>query len=173
MSIYFSDINSFIPLLHRPTFMKSVQDGLHKSDEGFGVVLLLVCALAAKRCNDPRVLLEEEIRKNNCIQHGNVEGAGENHKTYHSAGWYWFEQVRMSRFGISFQPTTLYQMQAAYVSSLFFGSSCRSIVVDSNQANSFVYLGNGNGVAWRWIWYSSCADDGSTSQKILRHGADC
>ncbi|KAI0092322.1 fungal-specific transcription factor domain-containing protein [Irpex rosettiformis] len=115
LGIYFSQNNCFIPLLHQPTFERDVRDGLHLRNEGFGSVLLLVCAMAAKKCDDPRVLLEEERRKNDKIERGEVLETGEHHRTYHSAGWMWFEQVQKSRLWISFRPATLYDLQVAYL----------------------------------------------------------
>ncbi len=118
LSIYFSDMNVSTPVLHQPSFERDVKDGLHLRDEGFGSVLLLVCANAAKKSKDPRVLLEEERIKNDSIRNGSIPETEDNHITYHSAGCKWFEQVQSTKLGISFRPPTLYDMQVAYVSKL-------------------------------------------------------
>lgn len=48
---YFTQVNAFIPVFHRPTFEKSIADGLHLRDAGFGSVLLVVCAVATAYSN--------------------------------------------------------------------------------------------------------------------------
>jgi hypothetical protein len=110
ISLYFSEYNIYSPLLHQPTFDKDIRNGLHLRDPGFGAVVLLVCALGARSSDDPRVLLDVEVIN------ARMKGKLEHEKTYHSAGWLWFEQVQKSRLTLSFLPTTLYDMQAAYVS---------------------------------------------------------
>ncbi|KAF8994386.1 fungal-specific transcription factor domain-containing protein [Cyathus striatus] len=45
---YFVHVNLLLPLLHRPTFERDVANGLHLNDEGFGGVLLLVCAVGSR-----------------------------------------------------------------------------------------------------------------------------
>lgn len=88
---YFEQINLFLPLLHRPTFEKSVADGLHIKDPMFGATLLLVCAHGSRYSDDPRVL---------------AEGSD----SPRSAGWKWFEQVNVLRKSL-FKRTTLYELQ--------------------------------------------------------------
>ncbi|KAJ7137395.1 hypothetical protein C8R43DRAFT_611056 [Mycena crocata] len=73
VDIYFTEINIFSFVLHRPTFEEALADGLHLSDHRFGSVVLAVCALASKNSSDERVLLP---------------GEGEL-----SAGWEWFRQI--------------------------------------------------------------------------------
>lgn len=85
VDIYFTQINPFLPLLHRPSFDRSRADGLHVRDRSFGCTLLLVCALGAQYSQDPRVLTE-----------------GSN--SLHSAGWKWFDQVSLSK-AASVEPT--------------------------------------------------------------------
>ncbi|KAF8971208.1 fungal-specific transcription factor domain-containing protein [Flammula alnicola] len=99
---FFVQINHFLPLLHRPTFEKSVAEHLHFSDPMFGATLLLVCAHGARYSDDPRVL---------------ADGSD----SPRSAGWKWFEQVNVLRKTL-FKRTTLYelQMHALHVS---FGQS--------------------------------------------------
>jgi hypothetical protein len=62
-----------VPLLHRPTFIRAFDDGLHLRDEKFASLVLLVCATASRYSHDPRVLLESG--------------------SWRSAGWKWFKQV--------------------------------------------------------------------------------
>jgi hypothetical protein len=94
---YFTDLNPLIPLLHQPTFRRSVNGSLHHRDGGFARVLLFVCAVAARYVDDSRVLLP---------------GA-----SLHSAGWKWFVQVRNVRLPFV-APPTLYDVQAHCVSAL-------------------------------------------------------
>ncbi|TCD62493.1 hypothetical protein EIP91_006814 [Steccherinum ochraceum] len=72
--VYFTKINSYQPLLHRPTFEDNMREGLHERDEGFGSVVLLVCAAAARFSDDPRVFLQGT-------------------DSTHSSGWEWFRQL--------------------------------------------------------------------------------
>ncbi|KAI0092329.1 fungal-specific transcription factor domain-containing protein [Irpex rosettiformis] len=115
LSVYFSNMNSFSPVFHQPTIQRDIQDGLHYSDENFASVILLICAVASRKSEDPRVLLAEERIKNDRIRKGKSLDPTEKHPTYHSAGWQWFEQVQKTRPGISFRPGTLYDMQVAYL----------------------------------------------------------
>ncbi|KAF7312677.1 Zn(2)-C6 fungal-type domain-containing protein [Mycena indigotica] len=56
VTLYFVNVNSFYPLLHRDTFEQSIARGGHlKDDVEFGAVVLLVCALGAQYSSDPRV----------------------------------------------------------------------------------------------------------------------
>ncbi|KAF8971207.1 fungal-specific transcription factor domain-containing protein [Flammula alnicola] len=81
IDLFFVHINHFLPLLHRPTFEKSVAERLHFSDPMFGATLLLVCAHGARYSDDRRVL---------------ADGSD----SPRSAGWKWFEQLHVS-FGQS------------------------------------------------------------------------
>lgn len=47
--------NLYYPTLHRPTFDRSVADGLHTRDASFGAVVLLVCAIGSRYSDDPRI----------------------------------------------------------------------------------------------------------------------
>ncbi|CAA7269975.1 unnamed protein product [Cyclocybe aegerita] len=42
LDLFFEHINLYLPLLHRPSFCKSVQDGLHHCNDDFAVVYLTV-----------------------------------------------------------------------------------------------------------------------------------
>ncbi|KAG5642750.1 hypothetical protein DXG03_002231 [Asterophora parasitica] len=75
---YFTQINPFYPLLHRPSFEKLLANGLHQRDTYFGGTVLLVCALGSRYSNDPRTLYPGRT-------------------SLHSAGWRWFEQVEVIR----------------------------------------------------------------------------
>ena len=89
---YFTHVNAFLPLLHRPTFESQVGDGLHLRDGEFGGVVLLVCALGSRHTDDPRVLLP-----------GTSDLA--------SAGWAWFDQVQLLRSSC-LAPASIYEVQS-------------------------------------------------------------
>ena len=97
---YFSNINLYLPLLHRPTFQKSVTEGLHHKDDRFASIYLLVCAIGARYSDDRRVLLD------------GVD-------SFHSCGWRWFNQVQMVKKSF-LCPPTLYDLQFYCVGTLFF-----------------------------------------------------
>ncbi|KAJ8076398.1 Gypsy retrotransposon integrase-like protein 1 [Marasmius tenuissimus] len=88
VDLYFDKYNVFLPLLHRPTFERSVKQGEHLHDHSFGAVLLLVCALGARFSYDPRVFEDGP----------------------QSAGWQYIRQVPISR--VPRGKTGLYDIQA-------------------------------------------------------------
>jgi hypothetical protein len=57
--IYFSQVNSFWPLLHRPTFDRQFNDKLHHRDHWFACLCLCVFAVASQWSSDLRVIPEE------------------------------------------------------------------------------------------------------------------
>lgn len=91
IDLYFRHVNVYSPLLHRPTFEKSVAEGLHLTDDAFGANLLLVCAVGARYSDDPRVLLDGV-------------------QSVHSSGWKWFDQVQLVKKSL-LAPPTLYDIQ--------------------------------------------------------------
>jgi hypothetical protein len=95
---YFSQVNVLIPLLHRPSFERSVVSGTHLHDAGFGEVLLLVCAVGARYVDDERVLLDGVSK--------------------HSAGWEWFRQVHTMQRSV-FAVPCLYDLQLCCVRLYF------------------------------------------------------
>ena len=95
VTIYFTQLAPMMPLLHRPTFMKAFDSGLHLKDDKFGAIVLLVCATASRYSDDPRTLLEG----------GHL----------HSAGWKWFSQVEPFTSAVLCNPE-LYDLQVAVVS---------------------------------------------------------
>jgi hypothetical protein len=87
---YFAHINDFYPVLHRPTFARGLVNGLHLRDRGFASIVLLVCAIAARYVEDPRVLSSDASER--------------------SAGWNYFNQVPNTRRSL-LSPPCLYDMQ--------------------------------------------------------------
>ncbi|ESK90240.1 hypothetical protein Moror_7694 [Moniliophthora roreri MCA 2997] len=74
IQIYFATVNLVAPLLHRPTFERSVAAGLHLRNRSFGFTVVAVCAIASRQSNDPRNLCEGTT-------------------SLHSLGWKWFCQI--------------------------------------------------------------------------------
>ncbi|THH16874.1 hypothetical protein EW146_g3841 [Bondarzewia mesenterica] len=105
VELYFDHINIFLGLLHRPTFEKALEEGLHLRDEGFGGLLLLVCANGSRFSHDRRVLLEGT-------------------ELWHSCGWKYFAQVQMVRKSLLSAPC-LYDLQM-YSLSVLFLQGCSS-----------------------------------------------
>jgi len=57
--LYFEVMNTYEPLLHRPTFQAGLDDDLHFRDPEFAMLVLLVCALGARFSDDERVFLDD------------------------------------------------------------------------------------------------------------------
>lgn len=98
IDFYFTQINQFLPLLHRQTLEKAVAEGLHHEDQQFGGVLLMVCALGSRFSDDPRVFAD-------------------GFSSPRSAGWKWYEQANVLRKSL-YRRTTLYELQLHAVCSL-------------------------------------------------------
>ncbi|KIM40778.1 hypothetical protein M413DRAFT_167868 [Hebeloma cylindrosporum] len=103
IDLYFLHSNLYLPLLHRPTFEKSVEEGLHLQNDNFAPVFLLVCAVGARYSDDPRVRLD------------GVD-------SIHSAGWKWFEQVQIMKLTMLALPT-LYDLQLHCLGILYLQSA--------------------------------------------------
>ncbi|KAF8995120.1 fungal-specific transcription factor domain-containing protein [Cyathus striatus] len=102
---YFKHVNLFYPLLHRPTFDRAVANNLHLRDDGFGSVLLLVCAVGSRYTDkiDERTLVDGE-------------------DSLFSAGWKWYKQVQVVKQGVV-DPPTLYGLQC-YCLAIHFLTGC-------------------------------------------------
>jgi hypothetical protein len=55
LDAYFEEFNLYLPIFHRPSFEEAIARGLHLREEGFGAVLLMVCAVAARVSKDPTI----------------------------------------------------------------------------------------------------------------------
>lgn len=97
VDLYFDLSNPYMPVLHRPTFMRQVATGLHKVDVSFGNLVLTMCAIGARYSDDLRVILPGTDMQ--------------------SAGWYWFNQVRGRSSGIMMHngSSRLYDLQSVCV----------------------------------------------------------
>ncbi|KAJ7081016.1 fungal-specific transcription factor domain-containing protein, partial [Mycena epipterygia] len=94
VSLYFSNVNFFIPLLHRPTFEACLNRRLHIQHPGFASTLLLVCALGSLYLKDPAVPPHERVR----------------------LGSRWYDQVQLCGHALRLRPT-LYDLQAYSLAS--------------------------------------------------------
>ncbi|PIL33904.1 transcription factor [Ganoderma sinense ZZ0214-1] len=98
IGLYFEHFNTYLPVLHRPTFEREVQSGLHGRDRGFGTIVLLVCAI------------------------GSAWAFGSLNAEPHQAhGWQWFNRVSLTDYSLLARPR-LYDVQvcalmAAYVNT--------------------------------------------------------
>lgn len=96
VALYFEKVNPFMPLLHRPTFLKMLYEKQHYQDISFGTTVLMVCALGARYSQDPQVVLP-----------GDESGL--------SAGWQYFCQIPLHPDGFQHIPV-IYNMQYYCVS---------------------------------------------------------
>ncbi|TFK22891.1 hypothetical protein FA15DRAFT_671065 [Coprinopsis marcescibilis] len=99
VTLYFERIDIFLPILHRPTFEKSVRAGLHLKERDFGSSVLAVCANASRYSDDPRVISE-----------------GANSEL--SAGYQWFKQLKLFRENFYTAPS-LYELQIYFLAVVY------------------------------------------------------
>ncbi|KAI0701459.1 fungal-specific transcription factor domain-containing protein [Cerioporus squamosus] len=105
VDLYFRTSNDTMPILHEPTFKGDIQRGLHLSQGGFGAVVLLICASAARSSSDPRVLLD---------------GTDD----WRSAGWKWYQAVEdWRKVTTSLAPAQLHDLQICLFMSNFLQGS--------------------------------------------------
>ncbi|KAJ7504460.1 hypothetical protein B0H11DRAFT_1982465 [Mycena galericulata] len=107
VEIFFTQINIYSFILHRPTFEKSIADGLHLRNHQFGAIVLAVCALASKNSSDKRVLLP--------VAHAEL-----------SAGYIFFRQIPPPFSGHAAETTTLYDLQLCCLYIMFLHTSSTS-----------------------------------------------
>ncbi|PBK73110.1 hypothetical protein ARMSODRAFT_1015915 [Armillaria solidipes] len=105
VELYFIHINRFWPLLHRPTFERSLAVALHRSDRAFAAIVLMVCANGARFSDDPRVRVDRD-------------------ELPYRHGWKWFVQVH--RVSVLRTPN-LYDLQKCVLSVFYvegFAAHC-------------------------------------------------
>ncbi|KAL1728789.1 fungal-specific transcription factor domain-containing protein, partial [Schizophyllum commune] len=88
---YLTRAHCVVPIVHRPTFLRNLREGLHHRDRGFACAILAICAVASRYSQDPRVLLEGGDRL--------------------SAGWRWFSQIQRLPSPNLFRLATLHEVQ--------------------------------------------------------------
>ncbi|KAF7341905.1 Zn(2)-C6 fungal-type domain-containing protein [Mycena sanguinolenta] len=116
VNYYFLYDHPVMPLLHRPSFEKSVAEGLHLSDHRFGATLLAVLALASRYSDDPRVF-----------------SSGSD--PLPSSGWKFFNQVQVIKKSVIELPS-IYDVQLYTLIALY------SIGTSSPNA-AWLYIGLG------------------------------
>ncbi|KAG9005867.1 hypothetical protein FRB93_009265 [Tulasnella sp. JGI-2019a] len=77
IDLCFSDVMTYMPILHRPSFEQQFKEEKHRTDLDFAKLLLIVCSVGARFCHDARVCLTSP--------EGEIE--------WSSAGWVYFAQV--------------------------------------------------------------------------------
>ncbi|KAJ3724808.1 fungal-specific transcription factor domain-containing protein [Lentinula raphanica] len=115
VSLYFSEVNVFLPILHGPSFRECIAQELHLRDHNFGTTLLLVCAVASRYSNDPRVFADPSSQL--------------------SCGWHYFDQVQMMRRSI-IEVSTIHELQ-------FYSLATIYMLGTSSPASSWVLCAAG------------------------------
>ncbi|VDC00344.1 unnamed protein product [Peniophora sp. CBMAI 1063] len=114
---YFANSNLLLPALHRPTFEEDMRSGLHRHERTFGSVVLLVCALGSRYSHNPRVLASGD-------------------RTWLSAGWKWFTQVRVLDEATLVSPAThLHVLQAMCLGTMY--------MANVSLTHAWMYIGSG------------------------------
>ncbi|KJA20730.1 hypothetical protein HYPSUDRAFT_42800 [Hypholoma sublateritium FD-334 SS-4] len=103
VDLFFEKVNVIYPILHQPTFRKSLATNQHLWDSSFGISVLMVCAVGARYSDDPRAMLP-----------GDPLGL--------SAGWAWFSQVPIHRNSLLYE-TTIYDLQYFVLAALYLIST--------------------------------------------------
>ncbi|KAK1221337.1 Gypsy retrotransposon integrase-like protein 1 [Marasmius sp. AFHP31] len=130
VSLFFSNVHPFFPVLHNSIFEQGVNDGLHHRDTFFASVLLVVCALGSRYSSDLRVLEDSD----------GIEGFSDSDcenndrpKLRISAGWKWFRQIRLVRTRFEAK-ASLHELQM-YCSQLwsraFWGLACIDVAMST------------------------------------------
>ncbi|KAJ6528906.1 fungal-specific transcription factor domain-containing protein [Mycena capillaripes] len=96
VSLYFSNVNIFFPVLHRPIFEDAVAHGLHLRQDDFASTLRLTCALGSLYLIDSRLSRQERLK----------------------LAWKFYNQVELCGHSLRRQPTT-YDLQAYCLAALF------------------------------------------------------
>ncbi|KAJ7494849.1 fungal-specific transcription factor domain-containing protein [Mycena galericulata] len=92
IDLYFTRAHLYLPLLHRQSFERNVEMGVHQWDNSFAAIVLLVCAIGSRWSNDPRVLSSGKT------------------SPHIECGWEWFNQVPPAGKHV-FGQATLYDLQ--------------------------------------------------------------
>lgn len=159
VDLYFSRLNIFLPLLHRPTFEMNMRDGLHFRNQAFGSVLLCLCACAARYSDDPRVLLDGST-------------------SWHSSGWKWFSQVQTLRRSLM-GPPLLYDVQMYAVRPHFLSDALRGYLISADvihAARLLIFAGVLDSSVMLdvgWCRYSTYSGYRNASQEDVCHHGHC
>ncbi|THU84638.1 hypothetical protein K435DRAFT_783681 [Dendrothele bispora CBS 962.96] len=91
VTAYFDGHALYAPILYRPSFEKSLSEGLHLRDNGFGALVLAVCAIGSR------------------YQY-KLQVTGSSKESYVESGLKWFDQLPIRQYAFG-QNVSLYQMQ--------------------------------------------------------------
>ncbi|THU80864.1 hypothetical protein K435DRAFT_844949 [Dendrothele bispora CBS 962.96] len=147
IDLYFVHYNQFLPVLHRPTFERSVAEGMHYRNRPFGYTLLAVCAVGARYSKDSRVFADESSPE-------------------FSAGWKYFRQIKMFPRNFMIVPS-LYDLQLICIAVMFLQATstpeaCWTLVgcgirlaqeVGANQRKSGVTRPTVDGELWKRVFW--------------------
>ncbi|KAF7355948.1 Zn(2)-C6 fungal-type domain-containing protein [Mycena venus] len=117
ISLYFANVNIFIPVLHRPTFEEGVSQQLHTRQDDFASTLLLVCALGSLYLPDSDMSGEDHVK----------------------LAWTWYDQVELCGHSLRRKPTTC-DLQAYCLAAHF-------LICTSNPRVSWTMVGFGLRIA--------------------------
>ncbi|KAI5890735.1 uncharacterized protein SCHCODRAFT_058182 [Schizophyllum commune H4-8] len=103
VNLFFEEVQPVFNIFHQPTFMRELKNGLHLRDRFFGSTVLGVCAVAARFANEPATWLDDDPL---------------------SAGWMYFDQIRVMRKQSLFEVSSLYEIQCYCVCIMYiFGTT--------------------------------------------------
>ncbi|KAJ6523985.1 fungal-specific transcription factor domain-containing protein [Mycena capillaripes] len=83
VTLYFSNIHPFMPVLHHPMFEEGISQQLHMYNPSFGSLLLLVCALGSLYLTEPAMSNQDR----------------------QTLGWKWYNQVELCGHSLLQAPT--------------------------------------------------------------------
>ncbi|KAL1744459.1 fungal-specific transcription factor domain-containing protein [Schizophyllum fasciatum] len=116
VELYFKEINTYLPLLHKPSFIGQLVARRHLTDEFFAPIVLLVCAIGARFTKDPRVLLDDST-------------------SFHSAETSppkWFNQVQIVKKSMFTAPTLhdlqFYMLSVAFLQATSAPQACWTLI---------------------------------------------
>ncbi|KAJ7312892.1 fungal-specific transcription factor domain-containing protein [Mycena albidolilacea] len=109
--LYFETVHPTMPLLHRPSFERSVAEGLHLRDHSFGATLLAVLAIGSRASRPPNSTCSDDPR---------VFVPGSNSSL--SCGWNFFNQVQVIRKSLFDEPS-IYEVQLYCVLVIYIPST--------------------------------------------------
>jgi hypothetical protein len=133
ISLYFSNVNAFIPVLHRPIFEEAVSQGLHMLQDDFASTLLLVCALGSLYLADSS-MYNQDRRK---------------------LAWNFYNQVELCGHSLRRQPTT-YDLQAycVRIASIHHGLDNQPVIAASRSLFDLC-LQSACELVDSWFWTAS------------------
>ncbi|TRM69416.1 fungal-specific transcription factor domain-containing protein [Schizophyllum amplum] len=103
IEVFFADVQPVLNILHRPTFERELQSGLHHHDRDFGGMVLALCAVASRVTNEPRTWLDPGDRL--------------------SAGWDYFDQINLMRRRSLFEVSSLHEIQCYCLVILYINAT--------------------------------------------------